>query len=60
MNAKPPTNAAKLWHQPPAEADQPVAGYDDWLKVELASGLTDVQAGRVTALDKVRKEFGVE
>ena len=60
MNAKSPTKAAKLWHQPPVEADQPVVGYDDWLATELASGLADVQAGRVTSLDKVRKEFGVE
>ena len=38
----------------------PGAGYDDWLKAELAFGLADVQAGRVTLLDKVRKEFGLE
>ena len=60
MNAKPPTKTAKLWHEPPAAADQPVVGYDDWLTADLATGTAEVQAGRVTSLDKVRKEFGVE
>ena len=60
LNAKLPSRNAKLWHQPPAGVDQPAEGYDDWLKAELAKGLADAQVGRLTPLEKVRKEFGLE
>ena len=60
MNAKHPTKDTKLWHQPPGPTDVPVLGYDAWLEAELAAGIADLDAGRVTPLEDVRKEFGIE
>ena len=60
MNAKHPTKDAKLWHAPPGPTDAPAPGYDAWLAAELAAGIADLDAGRVTPLEDVRKEFGLE
>lgn len=38
----------------------PEPGYDKWLAGEIAGGLADIEAGRVTPADKVRSEFDFE
>lgn len=60
MNIKSPTTDAKLWHLPSEPTDTPVPGYEAWLVAEIAAGLAEVAAGKVTPLDEVRKEFGLE
>ena len=60
MNIKHPSNDAKLWHQPPDPSDRLVPGYEAWLEAEIAAGLAEAEAGKVSTLDEVRKEFGLE
>jgi hypothetical protein len=38
----------------------PAPGYDAWLAQELAAGTADLDAGKLTALTEIRKEFGLE
>lgn len=38
----------------------PAPGYDAWLKTELAAGTADLDAGKLTPLSDIRKEFGLE
>jgi len=40
--------------------EQPQPGYDEYVRRKIAQGLADVEAGRVTSLADVRKEFGLE
>ena len=35
-------------------------GYDAWLAADIAAGLAEVEAGQVTPIADVRKEFGLE
>lgn len=60
MNIKSPAKNAKVWHQPPEPADTTVPGYEAWLAAEIAAGIAEVAAGKVTSLEQVRKEFGLE
>lgn len=60
MNSRRALKDSKLWHEPPVPTDAPVPGYDAWLETELAAGIADSDASRVTSLDDIRKEFGLE
>ena len=46
-----------LWTTPDAT---PASGYNAWLKAELAAGTADLNAGKLTPLADIRKEFGLE
>ncbi len=60
MNKPSDPKRARLWTDPPAAPDAPVAGYDDWLARDIARGIADLDAGKATPLEKMRKEFGLE
>lgn len=60
MNARTAHKDVKLWHQPSGPAATPVEGYDIYLEADLANGLADLDAGRATPIEDVRKEFGLE
>ena len=38
----------------------PAPDYDAWLAAELAAGTADLNAGKLTPLTEIRKEFGLE
>ena len=54
-----PATPATLWTMPLAD-DTPVPGYEAWLEQELTQGLADLDAGRSTPLEELRREFGHE
>ena len=60
MIIRPAPKDSLLWHSAPSPKDAPVPGHDAWLETELAAGIADSDAGRVTALVDVRKEFGLD
>lgn len=60
MNARTARKDAKLWHQPSSPAETPVEGYDVYVEADLAIGIADLDAGRATPIEDVRKEFGLE
>lgn len=60
MNARTAHKDAKFWHQPSSPAATQVEGYDIYLEADLANGLADLDAGRATPVEDVRKEFGLE
>jgi predicted transcriptional regulator len=45
---------------PPATDGVPEPGYDKWLKGEIAEGLADIEAGRVTPAEAVWNELNIE
>jgi hypothetical protein len=60
MNKPTKSSDADLWIAPRAKDVVPVAGYDAWLAQDMAAGLAEIDAGAVTPLAEVRKEFGLE
>jgi predicted transcriptional regulator len=48
------------WIAPPTAEAAPVPGYDAWLAADIAAGLAEVEAGTITPIADVRKEFGDE
>jgi predicted transcriptional regulator len=57
MSTKPKSTAASDV-EAPAKAREP--GYDRWLAGEIANGVSDIEAGRVTPADKVWSELDIE
>ncbi len=43
---------------PPDAAPEP--GYGNWLKAEIAEGLADIEAGRVTPAKEIWSELDIE
>jgi hypothetical protein len=60
MNKPAPSADIAPWISPPPANDPPVPGYDAWLAANIAAGLAEVEAGTVTPIADVRKEFGLE
>ena len=60
MNKPAKTSDIHEWTGAPAADAAPAAGYDAWLQEDIAAGLADVKAGKVTPLATIRKEFGLE
>jgi predicted transcriptional regulator len=50
----------RAWIEPPSPDDVPEDGYDEWVEKDIAQGLADAEAGRLTPLNEVKKEFGIE
>jgi hypothetical protein len=60
MNKPSDTQPAHQWTAALATDVQRVAGYDAWLAKDIAAGVADLDAGKITPLADVRKEFGLE
>jgi hypothetical protein len=60
MNKPSRPNPIPAWTEAPAPDTPPEPGYDAWLATEIAAGMDDLKAGRVTALADLRKELGLE
>ena len=57
-----PDRHAKVqhWIKPAPSDHKGEPGYDEWLAAEIAAGLAELDAGKVTPLDDVKREFGQE
>ncbi len=53
-----PKDAELAEETAPKEVAEP--GYAQWLEGEIADGLGDIKAGRVTPANKVWSELGIE
>ncbi len=60
MSTKPKPAPASDYSTPPATHGVPEPGYDKWLKGEIAEGLADIEAGRVTPAKEVWSELDIE
>ncbi len=60
MNTQAKPNPSPIWTDAPVSDAIPVPGYEAWLEGEIAAGLDDLSAGRVTPLADLRKELGLE
>ena len=60
MSTKPKPVPASDVTAPPAPDAAPEPGYGDWLKAEIAKGVADIEAGRVTSAKKVWIELDIE
>ena len=47
----------RAWIEPPSPDDAPEDGYEEWLEEEIARGLADAKAGRLTPLSEVKKQL---
>lgn len=59
MNKPSDTQPAYQWTAAPATDVPLVAGYEAWLAKDIAAGVGDLDAGKVTPLADVREEFGL-
>ena len=57
MNKPTAPTASTLWT---AANATPAPDYDAWLAAELAAGIVELDAGKLTSLADIRKEFGLE
>lgn len=46
--------------RPDRPEDRPESGHDAYVREAIAEGLEDIRAGRVTPVEKVWKELGLE
>jgi hypothetical protein len=60
MNARAQPGDRERWVRPPKADDRPEPGYDAWLAAEIEAACAELDAGKATPLEKVRKEFGLE
>ena len=60
MSTKPKPAPASDLTAPPAPDAVPEPGYGNWLKAEIAEGLADIEAGRVTPAKEVWSELDIE
>ena len=60
MSTKPKSVPASDMTTPPATNGVPEPGYDKWLKGEIAEGLADIEAGRVTPANEIWSELDIE
>ncbi len=51
MNKLSDPKRVRIWTDPPAATDAPVAGYDEWLADDIAHGIADLDSGKATPLD---------
>ena len=59
MNTRPRPTDVSTWREVHKDA-KPDETYDDFVQRKIAQGIADADAGRVTSLEDVRKEFGLE
>jgi hypothetical protein len=59
MSKKPNPAPASESTTPPAPQVVPEPGYDKWLEREIAEGLADIEAGRVSPAEEVWSEPAV-
>lgn len=48
------------WVNPPSPAEEPGPEYEAYVREKIARGQADIKAGRVTPIEEVRKELGLE
>ncbi|WP_347137701.1 hypothetical protein [Paracoccus sp. SSK6] len=51
---------AQCWLKPSTSDGPAEPGYDEWLTAEIARGIAELDAGRSTPIEDVRREFGQE
>ncbi len=60
MSTKPKPVPASDFTTPATPKVVPEPGYDKWLEREIAEGLADIEAGRVTPAKEVWSELDIE
>ena len=48
------------WIGPPEPGEEPVPGYDEWLKAELEAAAKELDEGKGIPIEEVRKRYGLE
>lgn len=51
---------AQRWTKPATPDQHPEAGYDAWLKADIAAGAAELDAGQGIPADKVWRSLGLE